>query len=553
MKAIKTSFLFFCKIIIVVLLLGNNLLAQQSVDSIKYYSDLAENASNAYDATRSFKYFDEQLKLHIDDNNVLGQVSILTSIAQIQNSLGMIYESEGSAVEALKLLDKTPYEPINDRFRLSLYNHLGILYKESKSFSTSIEYYEKALELVGDSIYRITAINNLANVYREKGDFNRAIYLYKGLLKSEILADDSIKMARTLNNLGKTQSIVNDPKAIDNLERALLLRKEKNFDKGIVSSYISLGEHYKRNGDVLKAFDYTKKALPIAESNNRINEKIAIFELQCYLGFFNNYPQLKRLTDSIDNAKRISTNLYAAIRYDNQKAILEKEKEKSMKLLYLIIAILVIFISIFTYYSQSTKHKKDKIKQAYLKETEFSKKVHDELANDVSDLMNYIEDDIDVPNDKKNLLLNNIEDIYLRTRDISTETASIDLANFSKSLSNLLMQHNREGTKVVINNINTINWNKVPDHKKMVVYRCLQELMVNMKKHSKAKLVSIVFKEHNNKKEIRYVDDGLGFSVDETKFNGLANVESRIESIKGSFSFTTSRGNGFKATLKFNS
>ena len=115
------------------------------------------------------------------------------------------------------------------------------------------------------------------------------------------------------------------------------------------------------------------------------------------------------------------------------------------------------------------------------------------------------------------------------------------------------MQHNRKDTKVVINNINTIDWHNVADHKKMVIYRALQELMVNMKKHSKAKVVSIVFKENKKKKEIRYTDDGIGITNKEIKLNGLLNVESRIKGIGGSFNFTTSKGNGFKATLEFNS
>ena len=213
----------------------------------------------------------------------------------------------------------------------------------------------------------------------------------------------------------------------------------------------------------------------------------------------------------------------------------------------------MFYYPFFLYFLLKSKHKKDKIKEAYRKETELSKKVHDELANDMSDLMNFVENDIEVAQAKKSLLMDNIEDIYLRTRDISTETGSIDLVNFSDSIKHLLMQHNKPETKVVTNNVNTIDWQNLAEYKKVVIYRCLQELLVNMKKHSNAKVVSIMFKNHNKNNEIRYVDDGLGFSIDKTKLNGLSNVESRIKGIGGNFNFTTSKGNGFKATLEFNS
>ena len=111
--------------------------------------------------------------------------------------------------------------------------------------------------------------------------------------------------------------------------------------------------------------------------------------------------------------------------------------------------------------------------------------------------------------------------------------------------------HNKQGTKVITNDVNTINSSKASDHVKLVIYRSLHELMVNMKKHSHAKAVSIIFQTVKGQNEIRYVDDGVGASISSIKTNGLQNVESRIKNIGGTFSFDTSNGNGFKAILKF--
>ena len=76
--------------------------------------------------------------------------------------------------------------------------------------------------------------------------------------------------------------------------------------------------------------------------------------------------------------------------------------------------------------------------------------------------------------------------------------------------------------------------------------------MVNMKKHSHAHLVSVVFKKAKNRNEIWYTDDGRGCSLREIKQNGLTNAEYRMKEIGGKLTFETSQGNGFKAIISFN-
>jgi signal transduction histidine kinase len=87
-------------------------------------------------------------------------------------------------------------------------------------------------------------------------------------------------------------------------------------------------------------------------------------------------------------------------------------------------------------------------------------------------------------------------------------------------------------------------------NKKIIVYRVLQELLVNMKKHSRCSLVVITFKKNKNKLQIDYSDNGVGASLDKKNSrNGLQNVENRILSIKGNITFDTNTGKGFKTSL----
>lgn len=561
----KISFLFF--VIIITLFFTNNALSQSKKDSLLYYYNLVYDTKESTDLIKASAFYNALKKKSINENDTLSTINTLTIIASIQFKLNSFYESESYAVEAIHLLDNLEERNGHKSIRIGLNNHLGLNYNALHDYRKAIEFYEKNINLGLSSSELITTINNKALALEALGETKLALFELEKAYKQSLLLKDKKQQARALDNLGFTQSKLNIPEGIKNMKLALSIKQDLDYTPGIYTSYNHLAQYYNQIKNLKQAKIYSDKALAIARKinspkylENALSTSLKIKNIE----LLSEYISLK---DSLIKAALISENKNASIKYDYKKveqvaqenelklqqSELDKEKERSNKIIAFTIALFILLLSLLLFFSLKFNHKKDKIKQAYLKETELSKKVHDELANDMSDLMNLVESEIEINDTKKSLLLDNIEDIYIRTRDISTETGSIDLVNYSESIKHLLMQHNRKDTKVVINNINTIDWHNVADHKKMVIYRALQELMVNMKKHSKAKVVSIVFKENKKKKEIRYTDDGIGITNKEIKLNGLLNVESRIKGIGGSFNFITSKGNGFKATLMFNS
>lgn len=108
------------------------------------------------------------------------------------------------------------------------------------------------------------------------------------------------------------------------------------------------------------------------------------------------------------------------------------------------------------------------------------------------------------------------------------------------------------GINVIVNGFDSFNWSLLKEHKKIALYRILQELLVNMKKHSQCSLVAISFKKMDNKIQVVYTDNGIGFSSDKVIIkNGLLNVENRIKAIKGTIIFDTASGKGFKVSMSF--
>ena len=82
---------------------------------------------------------------------------------------------------------------------------------------------------------------------------------------------------------------------------------------------------------------------------------------------------------------------------------------------------------------------------------------------------------------------------------------------------------------------------------KKTLYRVIQELLTNMKKHSMASVVIFSFTNKQNKICVKYSDDGVG--ADLKKNNGLLNMENRILNLGGSLTLATDKGKGFKATV----
>ncbi|QQX77228.1 MULTISPECIES: sensor histidine kinase [Aequorivita] len=92
-----------------------------------------------------------------------------------------------------------------------------------------------------------------------------------------------------------------------------------------------------------------------------------------------------------------------------------------------------------------------------------------------------------------------------------------------------------------------LDWVSISEIKKVTVFRVLQELMTNMKKYSEASAVVLSFQQVGKKITIEYTDNGKGCIIKNK--NGLQNAENRIHAIKGTITFDSEPGKGFKSKI----
>ncbi|MFE3872665.1 ATP-binding protein [Flavobacterium sp. ZS1P70] len=496
-----------------------------------------------------------------DTSRIINSISWM---AQIQRVQGDYTGSEATAVEALSFLENNGKYP-NGRW--NIYNALGNNYLYTFDNDNALYYFKKALNLKTDPIEKAGIVNNIAITYIEKGNYKKALQNLLPLIKKKEVLNHAETFARINDNLGDSYSKSESSKALYYLNQGLKIRLQIKDDWGLISSYYHLSEYYKKSNLNL-ATDYAQLTYEKATEINSVDDRLRSLELLIKNSTGNKLKIFSlhylHINDSINKVRQKVKNQFAKIKYDSTKEKNENEKLKAQTILqqeqqqnknvflYLVVAV-IITMSIVVGNFLVVKNKREKIKSAYTTEIRIAKKLHDELANDVFHTMAFAETQDLSTNANKDILLSHLDTIYSRTRNISKENSSIEAGPlFTSNFKEMMSAFNSSAINVLVSGIDTIDWLSVDNNTKITMYRVLQELLVNMKKHSLCSLAVIIFKKNENKLQIDYSDNGIGATFDEKKSrNGLQNVENRIQAIKGTITFETKSGKGFKVHTTF--
>ncbi len=560
MKENKTSFLFFYFIVLNTLCAFNyNLISQTIKDSTLFYYKSITEITDINTTSNAFDFFDKKTKEALLVNDTIKAAYYLELVSLGQLKMGYLHECETSTIKALSFLDVIKNNLLTKDARERLLNQLGILYRKLEDFNNSNKFYTQALKLNNDNfLAKMAIINNIANNFADQGHYDKAINELHKYYSNVLDIKNSNAKATYLDNIGYYQSKLNNSNALKNMEMALDIRLLLKDLTGLFSSYRHLSLYYSNKSNKEKALKYSKKAKNISDSLNSPIFQQEALKLNLRLENNSNFKKFIELNESIEKENQLRKNKFAAIKYNvsekekiiNEKELLlksselEKEKEKKFKLIYLFIGVSGFLISIFTFFIIKSKHKKEKIQQVYITETRISKKIHDEVANDVYRVITKLQENSSI----KENILDDLDNIYSRTRDISRENSAFDVNDhFEVTLNDLFISYKNDDINIITKNIPKINWNAIEALKKITLYRVLQELMVNMKKHSQATNVALTFNEFNNKINITYSDNGIGCKI--KKGNGLLNMENRIKSIKGTIIFESEINKGFKAKI----
>lgn len=494
-----------------------------------------------------------------DSSNI---VYSLIQMANIQQINGDYYGSKETLTEAL------PYVSKKDVYSAAINNFFGIADKELSLYNDAVFYYKEALKDCTDEGSKQSPLNNIAVVYIHQKKYDKAIIILEPILHEKSLGEDLVRKARILDNLGFAYFKNGlTEKGLSLMQEGYQLRKQIDDFYGSIESNLHLAEYFLKT-DSKKSNQYAQAAYEIATKFNSIDERLKALSFLISNDSGNKNVQYAQkyvtINDSIIKVRNNFKNKFAKIKYDskkekdeNQKLRLEKaenllsiQEAKYQRIFFIIgitsLSLLLLYLRKF----YQNRNRIEKIKTAYDTETRIAKDIHDELANDVFYAITYTQTQSLTKEDVKETLLQKLNHIYTRVRGISRENNSIDTGiNYAANLKEMLSTYNSNETNVSITNMDKVNWESIDEIKKVTIQRVLQELMVNMKKHSNAHVVILKFEITANTIIINYSDNGKGCKIDQIVKNGLQSMENRILSIKGTITFDSEPEKSFKVKI----
>jgi signal transduction histidine kinase len=237
---------------------------------------------------------------------------------------------------------------------------------------------------------------------------------------------------------------------------------------------------------------------------------------------------------------------------------LKRQQEKTT--LYIVFSgfVFVTFIVVFILYSRNSKNKQGlALLESKLKERQrIARDLHDNLGSNVSyilsksgklledDSENKQEDIMEIKDAARGIMSNLRESIWLLNKQ---EVSNTELADKLKQYikKNLLTTHQIS---------ESIKQEKMlPSETAMSIYRCVQETITNINKHSKATDAAIhIYDSAEHSFAIQVSDNGNGFEyADHEGHYGLRNMKARMEEIHASLSIQSNKDEGTTILIQY--
>lgn len=519
-----------------------------------YWLYRLKEESNDLESAYEHLFRSKQLYLQMQDSMGAGWRSI--DMALLRYDSGDYAGSQESAIEALQFIDKEKYPHLIS----SVYNIIGLSYLDRGFNEEAKKEFQNALEYAVNEKDSLSFLHNYALALNNQEKYDESLQIFEKIVDSDAPSQQS--MNRFMDNYAHTLWLQDSTRKVDSLHLKALKRREAAGDLiGLAGSYMSLSDYYAET-DKEKARKYAEALLQNSrETSNKATELLALKKLIALTPSDEDGAYVERfifLNDSLKKEELKAKHVFAKVEFDeNQKQkqitqlretaakqalVTERLKWRTAFISLLLLFTVVAGGAFFYFFRQRSR--RERLKEVYKTESRIARRIHDELANDLYGLMNRLSPVVPPKT------VDQLEEIYKRTRNISRENAEIDTGENFPSFLKAMLSDNTGSAKLILRGEQQVNWEKLSEEKKIVLYRVLQELMINMKKHSNAPLVAIVFDQQQKNLQVKYSDTGKGSAREELQLgNGLKNVKNRMSSVGGKISFRTGKGEGFKVDL----
>jgi len=523
-------------------------------------------------------------------------------------NLGVSYQFSGDYGLALEnqLLAYDLRKELSKKDLAKLLNNIGIIYRMQKKYIRAEEIYLKSYELkneLKDSLGMASTLMNLGLVYNNMEDKEKMSIEY--LKRSKILYQllERLDQVATCNTaLGQIYLAQNDIPMAKKTFRDAWVYYENNITQRYSPATLSgLGNIALKENDNKAAEAYLEQALEL--TNNYGNKEeirnllVALSGIKDTLGKKNQaYKMLKEayvINDTLNQAIRLKSMEEMQAKFDVKEKVNELEiselklnKQTRQRNIFLFGAIgLALFTLIIFFFlknkiranktiaQQDKALQKQKITDLQQKnkllalnsmiegqEAErlrIAKDLHDSLGGLLSTVKNHfttIQKEIEQI-EKLNLTKKTndlIDEACHEVRRISHNMMphSLSISGLKGAIEDLGEQLNAQGynTTVSVND----QLKDIEETKKAMIYRLIQEIIANIRKHAEAKSIFIQILIHENEINLMIEDDGIGFDFKKAIDNGglgLKSINSRVEFLDGTIDWDSQIDKGTTVTI----
>lgn len=566
--------------------------SRDSVNMAKAYGYLGDYYKVKSIADSAFMNYFKAEKVYLKINDHYNLAKTFISKAGLQYNEGDYFESEISIFKALRILKQR--KNVNDQL-YDCYNLLGILYSEREEFDKALEFHHNALSTLADKSIpadfqlKATSLNNIGFVNLRMRNYSKAkMYFRRGLDEKNLYKENTFLYAIILDNLAYSKFKLKEAGGLpDQFYKALKIRDSLSFKSGVVLSKIHLSEYYFSRKDTFKAIQYSKQALVLSRSLNKIRDildalkQIEAVDPKNASVYTREYI---RLNDRMLKSERKMGEKFSRIEYETNEIKDQNSnlQEKNKTLVYVFSICTLVGLFFYVYKTQQAKNRELLFKQQQqianediynlmisqqndieMTRIREKKKVAQELHDGVLGRMFGVRisldsldkiDEAEAALKRKKYLteLKNIEeDIREISHDLNREKSEL-INNFVLILNKLFdNQQNTYPSRLITAFDSQIKWELVSNAVKINLYRIVQEALQNCNKYAKAKTITVEFKSEINYLILAVFDDGVGFNPQKTKNGiGLHNIEYRAAECKGSVTIKSAKGEGTLLLVK---
>ncbi|HHH49747.1 MAG TPA: tetratricopeptide repeat protein, partial [Saprospiraceae bacterium] len=480
---------------------------------------------------------------------------------------------------------------------------LANLYSKTEDYEKAFNYYNKAVTAALD----LKASGNAAIILGNKGDLlikmNRPEEALEVLQTAKKMLDESHFPERFTATNFLTQGIayakMNRPnEALKYYELSLDIGNANNSTTIIMNAKAERGilmiqqKKYKQALQDCRASKKTAQA--INDTEYLIKTCNCLYQAQAALGDYkaalNNHQQYTEIRDSVYNETNIRKITQVGMQYDfdkkeaQQQLIIEKKNREKNQFRFALITVGLLLFGVYLFFKSKLKYQKtinlrnQELQQQKLKELKqknklavlssmiegqeaerlrIAKDLHDSLGGLLSTIKIYFTKSIANNNNTSPSELTQktselIDEACIEVRRISHNMMphALSISGLKGAVEDLSLQLQEQGFQT------TLEINQLPDNidntKQIVLYRLIQEIISNIKKHAQAKNILIQLFGYDKEINLIIEDDGLGFDYDKAIKKdglGLKSINSRVDFLDGKIEWDSQLHKGTTLTI----